>query len=238
LALRFGNPERNVKPTRQFFLEANPNPERQGCPDEKTLKDIAENRLPVDHPARLHLASCSPCFAEFRSFKAHFEAKRSSQRRILGWAIAASLLVAVGLFGVKTIGRKSDGNVITGQTQKQGEQLAAVDRTIDLFNHGTVRGGSDPNRLEAVSLPSTLVHLHLIIPRFSDAGSYVVAVSKDRAGTAIVSRGTGKTRGDGQRLLLDVSLDLRGAQAGSYFLATVRESDNGTYYYPLNVQGQ
>ena len=66
-----------MKPTRQFFLEANPNPERQGCPDEKTLKDIAENRLPADHPARLHLASCSPCFAEFRSFKGQFEAKRA-----------------------------------------------------------------------------------------------------------------------------------------------------------------
>src|ERR1700757_977288 len=112
LALRFGNPERNVKPIRQFFLEANPNPERQGCPDEKTLKDIAENRLPTDHPARLHLASCPPCFAEFRSFKGQFEDKRASQRRILAWAIAACLLVAVGLFGVKIIGKKSDGNVV------------------------------------------------------------------------------------------------------------------------------
>ena len=227
-----------MKPTRQFFLEANPNPERQGCPDEKTLKDIAENRLPADHPARLHLASCSPCFAEFRSFKGQFETKRASQRRILAWAIAACLLVAVGLFGVKTIIRKPDGNVVRNQTQTQAGQLAAVDRTIDLFNHGTVRGGSDPNPLEAVSLPSTLVHLHLILPRFSDAGSYVVAVSKDRAGTAIVARGTAKTHGGGQRLLLDVPLDLRGAQAGSYFLATVRESDNGTYYYPLNVKSQ
>ncbi|HEV2136990.1 MAG TPA: hypothetical protein VGR47_22420 [Terracidiphilus sp.] len=227
-----------MKPIRQFFLEANPNPERQGCPDEKTLKDIAENRLPADHPARLHLASCSPCFAEFRSFKGQFETKSASRRRILAWGIAACLLVAVGLFRVKAIIKKSDGNVATSQAQKQGAELAAVDRTIDLFNHGTVRGGADPNPLEAVSLPSSLVHLHLILPRFSDAGSYVVAVTRDRAGTAIVARGTGKTRGDGQRLLLDVSLDLRGAQAGSYFLATVRESDNGTYYYPLNVQGR
>ena len=45
-----------------------------------------------------------------------------------------------------------------------------------------------------------------------------------------------KTVADGPRLFLDVPLDLRGAPAGSYFLATVRESDNGTYYYPLNVQ--
>lgn len=226
-----------MKPIRQFFLEANPNPERQGCPDEKTLKDIAENRLPADHPARLHLASCSPCFAEFRSFKGQFETKRASRRRILAWGIAACLLLAVGLFGVKTIIKKPDGNVATNEAQKQGAELAAVDRTIDLFNHGTIRGGADPNPLEAVSLPSKIVHLHLILPRFSDPGSYVVAVSKDRAGTAIAARGNGKTVADGPRLFLDVLLDLRAAPAGSYFLATVRESDNGTYYYPLNVQG-
>jgi hypothetical protein len=146
------------------------------------------------------------------------------------------MLVAVGLVGVKIIGKKSDTNVVENHTPSQAGQLAAVDRTIDLFNHGTVRGGADPNPLEAVSLPSTLVHLHLILPRFSDAGSYVVAVSKDRAGTAIVAHGSAKTVGNGQQLTLDVLLDLRSAQAGSYFLATVRESDNGTYYYPLNVQ--
>ncbi len=122
-------------------------------------------------------------------------------------------------------------------TQKAG-QLATVDQTIGLYNHGTPRGGSEPSPLEAVSLPSALVHLRLILPRFSDPGNYVVAVSKDKAGTAIAARGSGKTVADGPRLFLDVPLDLRGASSGSYFLATVRESDNGTYYYPLNVQGR
>ena len=227
-----------MKPIRQFFLEANPNPERHDCPDEKTLKDIAANRLPANHPARLHLASCSPCFAEFRSFKGQFETVRASRRRILAWGIAACLLVTIGLFGVKSLFRKSDANVATNGTQKQAAQLVAVDRTIDLFNHGTVRGGGEPSPLDAVSLPSTHVHLRLILPRFSDPGSYVVAVSKDKAGTVIVASGSGKTIADGPRLFLDVPLDLKGAEAGSYFLATVRESDNGTYYYPLNVQNR
>ena len=227
-----------MKPIRQFFLQANPNPERHGCPDEKTLKDIAENRLPANHPARLHLASCSQCFAEFRSFKAQVREARASRRRLLAWAIAACLLIGVGIYGSRFLFKKSEPNVVTGEAQKPASELAAVDRNIDLFDHGTVRGGSEPNPLEAVSLPSALVHLRLILPRFSDPGSYVVAVSKDRAGTAIIARGSGKTVADGPRLFLEVPLDLRGAEAGSYFLATVRESDNGTYYYPLNVQGR
>ena len=117
-----------------------------------------------------------------------------------------------GFTGRDSLFKKSEPNVVKGGTQKPAGELAAVDRTIDLFNHGTVRGGSEPNPLDAVSLPSTLVHLRLILPRFSDPGSYVVAVSKDRAGTAIVARGSGKTVADGQRLFLDVSLDLRGAR--------------------------
>lgn len=227
-----------MKPIRQFFLEANPNPERHGCPDEKTLRDIAENRLPANHPDRLHLASCSPCFAEFRSFKGRSQEARVSQRRILAWGIAACLLVAVGMFASRSLLERSEPKVANTGTQKQAGQLAASDRTIDLFDHGTVRGGGEPNPLEAVSLPSSLVHLRLILPRFSDPGNYVVAVSKDRAGTTIVARGSGKTVADGSRLILIVVLDLRSAKVGSYFLATVRESDNGTYYYPLNVQGR
>jgi hypothetical protein len=56
-----------------FFLEAHPNPDRVGCPDGLTLKALAEDRLPVNHPARLHLAKCSECFAKYRGYRADRE---------------------------------------------------------------------------------------------------------------------------------------------------------------------
>jgi hypothetical protein len=227
-----------VKPIRQFFIEANSNPERQGCPDEKTLKDIAENRLPLKHPATLHLASCSPCFVEFRSFKEQYDAARSLKRRVLALAIAACLVVAAGIYGSRVLFERKAPSAIGNGALTGNAQTVANDRTIDLFDHGTVRGGSQPSPLDAVSLPSSLVHLRLILPRFSDPGSYTVAVSKDKGGTEIVARGSGMTVAAGPRLLLEVTLDLRRAQVGSYFLATVRESDNGTYYYPLKVQNR
>ncbi len=80
---------------RQFFLEANPNPERVGCPPEQTLKDAAEDRLPVTDPARLHMADCSECFAEYRGYRLDWQAKQASRRRSLGWAVAAALLIGV-----------------------------------------------------------------------------------------------------------------------------------------------
>ena len=227
-----------MKPIRQFFLEAHPNPERQGCPDEKTLKDIAENKLPLKHPARLHLASCSPCFAEFRSFKEQYDTARSLKRRILAWAIAACLVVAAGIYGSRVVFERKAPSALGNGAKTGNAQTVASDRTIDLFNHGTVRGAGEPSPLDAVSLPSSFIHLRLILPRFSDPGSYTVAVSKDKGGADIVARGSGMTVADGSRLLLEVTLDLRRAQVGSYFLATVRESDNGTYYYPLKVENR
>jgi hypothetical protein len=53
---------------KEFFLEAFPNPERTDCPDEEVLRFLAEGRLPPGHSALLHIASCSECFREYRSF--------------------------------------------------------------------------------------------------------------------------------------------------------------------------
>ncbi len=80
---------------RQYFLEANPNPERIGCPPEEILKDAAEDRLPVTDPARLHMADCSECFAEYRGYRLDWETKRAAKRRFIGWAVAATLLIGI-----------------------------------------------------------------------------------------------------------------------------------------------
>src|SRR5271156_1470883 len=53
---------------KDFFLEAFPNPERADCPTEEVLRFLAEGRLPPGHLALLHIASCSECFREYRSF--------------------------------------------------------------------------------------------------------------------------------------------------------------------------
>ena len=63
-----------------FLLEAFPNPERKGCPDEKTLRAFAEDRLPPGSPTLQHVASCSECYAEYRHYRQDWkEANTQSQ---------------------------------------------------------------------------------------------------------------------------------------------------------------
>jgi hypothetical protein len=54
---------------KEFLLESFPNPGRKGCPDEETIKSLAERRLPASHPAMMHLGSCSECFAEYGHYR-------------------------------------------------------------------------------------------------------------------------------------------------------------------------
>jgi len=231
---------------KDFLLEAFPNPERRGCPDDETLKALAEDRLPANDPARLHLGSCSECFAEYRGYRMEHEdfikgessavvplpgGKRAVGRsRFLPWAIAASVLI-VGGGGYL----EYRGHYASKIAPVQLASSEPVNATVDLLNTGTLRGGDDPMPLQQVSLPATMVHLSVVLPRFSEAGRYDVMVSKDKSGQEIVAMGAGIATALDGKVRVDVTLDLRRANAGAYFLATVRGADNGTYYYPLKI---
>lgn len=112
-----------------------------------------------------------------------------------------------------------------------------VDIQVDLFSAITTRGvGDGATPIQQVSLPAAVVNLHVTLPRYSETGEYQILVSKDRAGHEPVAKGLGEAVETKGKVLVSVKLDLRSAKPGSYFLATVRGSDNGTYYYPLEVK--
>ena len=244
-----------------FLLEAFPNPERKGCPDEGTLKALAEGRLPLNDPAGLHVGSCSECYAEYRHYRIDWQEIQQAQTsgsdpdaqsgrvgsavlkpaelpspvqsRFLPLAVAASLIVL--LSGGIVAYRYEHARPIVGV---QVASTVPVNASVDLFDAATLRGGGgeDPEPLQQVSLPAAIVHLGVTLPRFSQSGSYQVKVSKDKAGSQVVATGAGLGVDSNGKVGVNVTLDLRAAKSGAYFLSTVRGADNGTYYYPLEVK--
>ena len=245
-----------------FLLEAFPNPDRKGCPDEKTLRAFAEDRLPAGNPVLEHVGSCSECYAEYRHYRQDWKesgresthsvtfaplsepnplvvskrpvaSTRAARTKGLPWAVTAAFLLVAGsgLYFVK----EHHAPATAGALVSSAGPVAA---NVDLFNAVTVRGGGsgdEPMPLKEVSLPSSIVQLNVTLPRFSESGPYRIVVAKDRAGTDIVARGMGDAVDLQGKVSVVVTLDLRNAAPGMYFLATVRGSDNGTYYYPLKV---
>lgn len=217
---------------KDYFLKAHPNPQRVGCPDELIIRGLAEDRLAASHPGRLHMAECSECFAEYRGFRLKWVKASKGRREVLTRAIAASLTIFAAGEGFWEY-----QHIRAGASPVDVASSMPVESQVDLFNAGTFRGPVDGiNVLQSVTLPAAIVHLHLTLPRFSDEGEYAVLVSKDNAGSQVLAKAAGFTTEMSGREVLDVTMDLRSAKSGTYFLATVRGADNGTYYYPLTVK--
>ena len=111
-----------------------------------------------------------------------------------------------------------------------------LNANVDLFNAGTVRGeDDDTNALKQVSLPAAIVQLSVTLPRFSECWTLRSACSRDKSGNEVVAKGSGDAVASAGKVIVGVTLDLRAAKPGAYFLATVRGSDNGMYYYPVQI---
>lgn len=230
----------------EFLLEAFPNPERKGCPDEGALKAFAEGRIPSTDKIGLHVGSCSECYAEYRHYRLDWNEPKFKTGPVLpassksvpprsAWqryALVASLLIICGLITSYFIHRAPVSRVA------QVASTQPVDAAVDLFDVPTLRsanddGGAGPS--SQVRLPASIVHVAITLPRFSQSGPYDVVVSGDRNGHQLIAKNSGTASESNGKELLQVTLDLRSAKAGAYFLATVRHSDNGTYYYPLKI---
>lgn len=226
------------------------------------MKALAEKRLPPTDPALVHVASCSECYEEYLDY--HQDWKEAggyianiaeaapqknpvpfpvpsspvvgpARRTVLPWAVAATVAVisGSGLFFMKEHHPPASTNALVTSSS-----TVPVDANVDLFQAVTVRGGGEdaPAPLQEVSVPASVVHLAVTLPRFSESGAYGIVVAKDRAGKDIVARGLGNAVEADGKVSVVVTLDLRRTAPGAYFLATVRGSDNGTYYYPLQVR--
>ena len=234
----------------QAALHSYPNPERKGCPGLRVLEEVANTRAPFQHPAYNHIKTCSPCLAEMLDLRkermraqrpekievANTVVNRSTRspkilhfwrRPIWTWiAVAAALLISGSLM-LRML--------VHSGSPRDSNQIAVIDKTIDLWDRDTPRAVGEPVPLQAVLLPAAFVRVRVILPRFSEGGTYSIAVTSDNHGGKVLARSIGPAKADGPREIVTVTLDLRGKTPGSYFLQTTREQDEASYFYPLKV---
>ena len=107
---------------KDFFLEAFPNPERADCPAEEVLRFLAEGCLPPGHSALLHIASCSECFREYRSFC--FELQDAQDRATAKSATAdAKAAVATNWSGLGSAIGSNNGGAQGSSTSLNGSRF-------------------------------------------------------------------------------------------------------------------
>ena len=194
-------------------------------PDEAFLRDLAgkSKRISLADPRIDHAASCPSCMSQLLARRQEYQSRH--QRLVVATTLAACALVVVAALIAYRAARESSATANT----------AIVSQTVNLWDAGTVRG-EQPGELQSVLLSAAPVRLKIILPRFSPAGRYAVAVTRDQTGTGVLAQATADTMTEGQQETLSVNLHLHKAAAGTYFLATTHEQDQAAYYYPLQIK--
>ena len=220
-------PKPAFDPIEEAYLHGHPNPERHECPGLEVLRQLAANELPVSHPARLHIANCSPCFQEFRAFQRQMAGERR-RRRLLASAVAACLIIVAAL----TI-----NTLIFRRVPTEIAFTAHLKRTADLFDEpDAFRGDDEPQKpFKTIYLPPAPLQLKVILPRLSRPGMYQIAICRDRSEQSVLVKAVGRANADGSRAIVTVMLDLSGLGPGSYWLATRGEDEGGSYFFPAKL---
>ena len=71
--------ERLRTAVQEGILRDYPNPEREGCPENGLIREVAFREELVKDAAWQHITHCSPCYAEFLKFKEEWRQARAAK---------------------------------------------------------------------------------------------------------------------------------------------------------------
>ena len=205
------------------------------CPDDSFLREYAARprSFSLSDPRVLHVISCGHCLPALLDFRATVVVRRPSPARIAAIAALCAVCLVVGFVIAKYWNRQP---AIVSNPPAAQQASAVLDRTLDLTNYGTLRGAEEQPPKPPLNLPAALLHVNLILPRFSETGPYTIIVVAGREGSDRIAYSTGNASIVGNQTMLTVTLDLRRAKAGSYVLLTELSGQDDWYSYPLRIQ--
>jgi hypothetical protein len=132
----------------------------RAVPDDSFLRDLARKTksIHLSDPRVDHAASCPLCMRKLLALR---NEKATNTRRVALTAIIACCVLLVATM-VWISGRRS-------REVQPTPNVAVVSKTLNLYNAGSYRG-DQPAPLQSVSLPTALVKVTIVLPRYSTPG--------------------------------------------------------------------
>jgi hypothetical protein len=217
----------------ELFGEANPNPDRTGCPPQDVLSALARHARPIDDPAYEHLSRCSPCYREFRELQEQAATAPPMPRRTIRRWIAAAVilvLVATGLWFYVTSRNATNEPVQAGRQQPAPAELRA---TLDLRPYAVSRNPQEPGGPPPLILPRGRIVATILLVVGSEPGPYEVEIRDSAAQALAVASGQAAMRNF--VTTLEVTVDLQNVTPGDHRLA-VRRAGEDWRVYPLTIR--
>lgn len=208
----------------QVLGNANPNPERVGCPSRELLAELARRARPIGDPGYEHIVNCSPCYREFRSFQQTnaVASPPGSSRTQTRWLVAAAALVlaAAGVWMFVTRPPVVDD----AQDRAPAAQVAQVRTELDLRKYSVARSEEKKAAPEPISLSRGRLDLTLLLPVGYEAGEYDVQLLDSNLASKTSARGNAAIRD--YVASLEANLQTGDLAPGSYQLAIRRQGES------------
>lgn len=230
------NPEQWFVEQLRVYTQRQPRSARTAeCPDEAFLREYAARprSFRLSDPRVQHVTSCGHCLPALLEVRSTVAVRRPVPARLVAIAALCAACLIVGFVVARYWNLQSP---VASNPPASRQVSAVVDRTLDLTNYGTYRGAEEQPPKPPLNLPAALLHVNLILPRFSEAGPYTIIVVAGREGTNRIAYATGNATILDNQTELTVTLDLRRAKPGSYVLLTERSGQDDWYSYPLKIQ--
>lgn len=226
--------QRFIEALRQAALSNNPNPDRVGCPDQKTLEAVAHRQVPMMDPVIDHVWQCSPCAQEVLRYR------QTISRRSRYWIAAGGVAAAVAIVSValmrQTPAPETAQPAANPRPASSAPAVAPSPQvfaaTLDLRPFSPTRGaGKKPAR--SLDLKREIVALTLYLPVGLEEGQYDLRVMDDQFQKRLTQ--TVSATFSNHVVKIDTSLDLRSLPPGRYLLA-LRPTGEDWRTFPLIIE--
>lgn len=163
-----------------------------------------------------HLGACSPCFRDFIELQAKYRQRRT---RMI-FAVAASILIVVGL--------------ATWAVLRQHNQQVAI-AVIDLRDRSIARGTEPPPTEKPLEVPHNAARLNIYLPLGSSDGPYDFRIETAMGEPVISGGGVARVRDGITSLTVDADLSSAATRAGLYILQ-IRKPASQWNSYSLRIK--
>ena len=238
---------------RPYLSEAFPNPDRQGCPPDASLRSLAFNPNEVEPAVTEHLAVCSPCFKRYSELLAELKSRREAKQGfsgslvftwtkthpVLTWTVAVCiLLTAIGV-GLLLHGIRQPNSPPVDTHQRSNPSgpvnptVAYLPFSLDVSALSPVRGTESATGTQRrVPVPRSPLDLTLTLPLASAEGRYDLRLTGESETVWSKSAQAHLLKG---KTLIQVEADFRQIPARNYNLE-VRSSSGIRLVQPVSIQ--
>ena len=243
--------ERLAEGLRKALISENPNPGREGCPDPKTIRDLAFHKRVGDpeyfERVTNHLAECSACVRDALGYAEEYKEYRKRRRAVsLTLAAAAALMLSLALWGiwrsqpqrpaivkspaVPTQSSPAPQISNTGNQNKKPEITKFTPLAIELPLSWRGPAASD----RTIVLPRAHLQLEFRLPIGSAEGTYKMRITDSSGKEQLSAEGTTHTANG--ITFLSTILDTSSISPGNYTLAILEPGLDEWSEYPLTLK--